>query len=184
MPVIPNKFRDHRVSDSTQILILGTFSPDIPGAPDFFFGRSRNYLWHMLPKCFGLGPLKDAPLEKKRDFMANFRVDFADLIAEIESVEEDDQHEDEDLYDGRVHRWNDVIGLIDSLKELKAVYFTRKTFNGIPNMKQQMKLIARHCQEKGIRICKLDSPSRHYSDEKQQQWTDTIILQRTCLRMN
>ncbi|HEY0896699.1 MAG TPA: hypothetical protein VGE15_09135 [Sphingobacteriaceae bacterium] len=184
MSVILNKFRDHRVNGATEILILGTFSPDIPGAPEFFFGRHRNYLWHMLPKCFGEVPLKDAPLGKKLQFMENHRLDFADLISEIEFGDDEEEHQDEDLYDGHVHRWNDIIKLIDSLPKLKAVYFTRKTFNGIPNMKQQMKKIGKHCHEKGIRICKLDSPARHYSDEKQQQWIDTMILQRTCLRMN
>jgi hypothetical protein len=184
MAVIKNKFRDHEVSMSTEILILGTFNPDTPDAPDFFFGRSRNYLWHMLPKCFGLAPLKDAPLSKKREFMAAHHLDFADLIEELEYEGEDDQYADEDLYDSHVHLWKDVIHLIDTLPHLKAVYFTRKTFNGIPNMRQEMKRISAHCLSKGIRICKLDTPSRHYSEEKQQQWIDTMILQKTCLRIN
>ncbi|HEY0899003.1 MAG TPA: hypothetical protein VGD90_06695 [Sphingobacteriaceae bacterium] len=183
MPVIENKFSEYQVSPDTEILILGTFNPDTEDAPDFFFGRSRNYLWHMLPKCFGSGPLKDAGLKKKQEFMASVKIDFADLIGAVELPEGVETHLDEDLYDSHVSRWNDIQGLIDSLPKLKAVYFTRKTFNGIPNMRAQMTAIARHCQSKGIRICKLDTPARHFSDEKQQQWIDTMILQKTCLRV-
>jgi hypothetical protein len=29
----------------------------------------------------------------------------------------------------------------------------------------------------------LDTPARHFSDEKQQQWIDTIVLMKTCLRV-
>jgi hypothetical protein len=73
--------------------------------------------------------------------------------------------------------------LIDSLPQLKAVYFTRKTFNGIPQIKNYVSQLAKYCLSKNIRFCKLDTPARHFSDEKQQQWIDTIVLQKTCLRV-
>lgn len=183
MPIILNKFKDRQPDPQTEILILGTFSPDTPAAPDFYFGRSRNYLWHMLPICFGLPPMKDAPLKRKLEFMSAQKLDFADLIRSIEVAEDEAEHLDEDLFDPHVHEWNDITAIIDSLPALKAVYFTRKTFNGIPNIRAQMTHIAGHCKSKGIRICKLDTPARHYSEEKQQQWIDTMVLQKTCLRV-
>jgi hypothetical protein len=52
----------------------------------------------------------------------------------------------------------------------------------MPNIKAEIMKVAQHCQSKQIRLCKLDTPARHFSDEKQQQWIDTIVLQKTCLR--
>jgi hypothetical protein len=76
-----------------------------------------------------------------------------------------------------------LLAVVDQLPKLKAVYFTRKTFNGIPNIKSEVMKLAKHCHSKQIRMCKLDTPARHFSDEKQQQWIDTIVLMKTCLRV-
>lgn len=183
MPVILHKFREHTVSSDTEILILGTYAPDIDDEPDFFYGRSRNYLWHLLPICWGLGSLKDASLESKQKFMKAHKIDFADLIDAINIPEDEENNTDDAFIDSHVHQWKDIISLIDSLTQLKAVYFKRKTFNGIPNQRSQVALVADHCKKNGIRLCKLETPARHFSVEKQQQWIDTIILQKTCLRV-
>ena len=182
MPIILHKFRDHQVNPRTEILILGTFNPDIPDEVDFFYGRSRNFLWHLLPQCWGLEPMKDAALSDKKDFIAGYKIDFADIILSLEVPEGQEENTDDTFVDTHVKEWNDIVKLINSLPNLKAVYFTRKTFNGIPNMRLQINKVAAHCKEKGIRICKLETPARHYSIEKQQQWIDTIVLQDTCLR--
>jgi G:T/U-mismatch repair DNA glycosylase len=183
MPIIFNKFREHKVSPQTEILILGTFNPDSSEGPDFFYGRARNFLWHLLPQCWGLYSLKEASLSSKQEFMATYKIDFADLIDSLEVPEGEEANVDDDFIDGHVKQWKDIIDLIETLPNLKEVYFTRKTFNGIPNMKSQVNLVANHCKQRGIRICKLETPARHFSDEKQQQWIDSIVLQTTCLRV-
>lgn len=182
MPVIQHKFRAHQVSTQTEILILGTFNPDIPNGPDIFYGRTRNFLWHLLPQCWGLEPLKEAPLLAKQTFMAAHRIDFADLIYTLDVPVGEEENVDDDFIDSHVLQWKDIIALIETLPKLKEVYFTRKTFNGIPNVRTQVKLIASHCTAKGIRFCKLETPARFYNPEKQQQWIDTIVLKTSCLR--
>lgn len=182
MPVILHKLRDYQVDPNTEILILGTFSADIPGNPDFFYGRSRSFLWHLLPQSWGLDPLKEADMESKLAFMKEYKIDFADIIHALDVPDGKEADVDDTFIDSHIHNWKDINELIDSLKNLKSVYFTRKTFNGIPNMRVQINAIAKHCKAKGIRFCKLETPSRFYSPEKQQQWIDTIVLQRTCLR--
>lgn len=182
MSIILHKFRNHKVNPETEILFIGTFNPDLPDEVDFFYGRSRSFLWHLLPQCWGLEPLKDAPLLSKQEFMAGYKIDFADLIHSLEIPEGEERIVDDTFIDSHVKEWKNIIELIDTLPNLKAVYFTRKTFNGIPNMRIQVNLIADHCRQKGIRLCKLETPARHYSPEKLQQWIDTIVLQTTCLK--
>lgn len=182
MPVILHKFRDHEVSPATETLILGTFNPDLEGGPDFFYGRLRNFLWHLLPQSFGLEPLKEAELASKKAFMAEYKIDFADVIHALDIPEGKEGNVDDDFIDSHVQEWKDINSLIDTLPNLKAVYFTRKTFNGIPKIRQQITSIAAHCKQKDIRMCKLETPSKFYSDEKLQQWIDTIVRQSTCLK--
>ena len=182
MPVVLHKFRDHQVNPKTEILMLGTFNPDVEDGPDFFHGRQRNFLWHLLPICWGFESLKEASLADKQAFMATHKIDFADIIHSLDIPEGEDGNVDDAFEDTHVHEWKDIIALIDTLPNLKAVYFTRKTFNGITNMRGQVVAIAKHCQQKGIRMCKLETPAKFFSEEKQKQWIDTIVLQKTCLR--
>ena len=183
MPVILHKFRDYQPEAQTEILILGTFVPDNGDSPDFFYGRTRNFLWHLLPQCWGLEPLKDEPLARKQDFMSAYHIDFADIVRSIEVTEGEDLSSDDAFIDSHVAEWNDIVALIDKLPNLKAVYFTKKTFNGVAHMRGQVKRIADHCIASNIRFCKLETPSKFYSPAKLKQWTDTIVLKTTCLRV-
>ncbi|WP_256009068.1 hypothetical protein [Desertivirga xinjiangensis] len=182
MAVVLHKFREHKVEPLTEILIIGIFVPDTEPS-DFFYGRSRNFLWHLLPQCWGMAPLKEASLAEKKKFMASRKIDFADLIYALDADEENGDATEDASVDSHVHQWTDLTGIIDTLPNLKAVYFTRKTFAGIPNMRAQMTKVAGHCASKNIRVCKLDTPARFYSVEKLQQWKDTIVGQTTCLRV-
>lgn len=183
MPVLLNKFRDYNVNPTTEILILGSFSADNADGPDFFYGRSRSFLWHLLPLCWGVESLKDQPLARKQEFMAEYKVDFADLIHSLNVLEGEEGNVDDAFIDSHIEQWKDILALIDSLPNLNAVYFTRKTFNGIPKQRAQSALIANHCKAKNIRVCKLETPAKFFSPEKQQQWIDTLVLKSTCLRV-
>lgn len=183
MPIHKHKFHAHQVHPQTRILIIGTFEADQTHAGDFFYGRQRSFLWHLLPICYGLPSLKEASLTQKQQFIQRYHIDFADVIESLEIEEDEDLLMEDEFIDQHIHAYKDVIGLINTLPQLEAVYFTRKTFNGIPNTKKGVSAIADYCKEKGIRFCKLDTPARHFSDEKQQQWKDTIVLRKTCLRV-
>ena len=182
MSTVIHKFIDYQVNPKTEILILGTFTPDGVEGPDFFYGRERSFLWHLLPICWGLPDLKDAPLADKQAFMAEYKVDFADFIQSINVPEGLEQNVDDSFIDSHVDQWKDIGSLIDSLPNLQAVYFTRKTFNGIPNTRAQLSLITDRCRQRNIRLCKLETPAKFFSPEKQQQWIDTIVLKTTCLK--
>ena len=183
MPVIHHKFQDYQPDPNTEILILGTFVPEQDGSQDFFYGRTRNFLWHLLPQCWGLEPLKEAPLVQKEQFMSNYNIDFADIIRSLEVPEGEELNSDDAFIDSHVSEWRNIRALIDTLPLLKAVYFTKKTFNGVPFMRDQVKSISAHCASKNIRFCKLETPSKFYSPEKLQQWIDTVVLKTTCLRV-
>ncbi len=61
------------------------FNPATPNnEATFFYGRQRNHLWRLLPTAFDHDNLKGASTNQKLTFMDKYRIDFADLIAEIE----------------------------------------------------------------------------------------------------
>lgn len=182
MPIILHKFRNHQVSQNTEILILGTFNPDIPDGPTFFYGRPRNHLWQLLPGCWDLGSLKNSPLDAKRSLMIQYKIDFADLIESV-NVEIGQQANFLDTYiDRRIKKWKNITELFNQLPKLKAVYFTRKTFGGIPEIHNKIKEIRNHCQQNEIRFCLLVTPARFANAAKQQQWINTIINQLGCIQ--
>ncbi len=182
MPIVENKFKNYQVSPQTEILILGTFSHDVIDGADFFYGKPRNFLWHLLPISYGLTSLKESDLEVKKAFMAQYKIDFADIIETLNVPEGEENNLDDTFIDNHAFEWKNIHTLIDSLPNLKAVYFTRKTFNGIANAKQQIMQIAKYCNQKNIRFCKLETPAKYFDDTKQKQWIDTIVKQTTCMR--
>ncbi len=183
MPILTHKFSDYQVHKDTEILLLGTFVHDIEESGDFFYGRTRSFLWHLLPICYGLQSLKEAALSSKQAFMKTYKIDFVDVIQSIEVPDGEENNHDDTFVDESVHQWKDIKAVIDQLPNLKAVYFTRKTFNTIPNCRKQLVEIAAYCQQKNIRICKLETPAKYFDQAKQQQWKDAIVLQKTCMKV-
>lgn len=181
MVYVTHKFRNHRVSPRTEILIVGTFNPDIPTGPSFFYGRGRNYLWQLLPGCWGLPSLKLADLSSKLEFMTKFRIDFVDLIGSVCVPQDQIDNVDDDFIDSRVYQWKVILETLPKLKLLKAVYFTRKTLGKVPSIHKRVLMIQQYCKRKNIRFCLLHSPARSGSSLKQQMWLNTIVNQTTCL---
>ncbi|RYG18264.1 MAG: hypothetical protein EOO07_09325, partial [Chitinophagaceae bacterium] len=151
LQTVSHKFNHLIPSSDTEILILGTFVPEGEEDTDFFYGRPRNFLWHLLPLCWKQESLKESSLSLKQEFIQKKKIGFADLIETLEVPEGEELNTDDTMVDSHVTRWSDIVALIDTLPNLKAVYFTRKTFNGIPNMKVQLGVIAAHCKQKNIR---------------------------------
>jgi G:T/U-mismatch repair DNA glycosylase len=169
---IRHRMEHHKVNPNTEILIVGTFNPETQeNSADFFYGRERNFLWRLLPTSFQYQDLKGADKKRKLEFIAANKVDFVDLITVVE-VENGKEADYSDAYiDQHVAEWTDVIGLIKSLKNLKKVVVTRKTFSDVPNIKKYVDQIRDYCSSQNIAFECLPTPARFYNQSKQQTWT-------------
>jgi G:T/U-mismatch repair DNA glycosylase len=173
MTIIKHRFFQHKINTNTETLIVGTFNPDTAdNEAEIFYGRKRNFLWRLLPTAFGNINLKDKSKKEKIDFIQDRKIDFIDLILEVNvEVGEETNYEDKYL-DDKVTEWRNVIDEIKKLDKLKRVAFTRKTLSDIPKMKIRVEEIQKYCNEKQILFQFLKTPARTYSVGKQKIWTD------------
>jgi len=142
MNTIQHRFIDHQVSPETETLIIGTFNPETTkNDAAFFYGRSRNYLWRLLPTAFGKTDLKGSSKQKQIEFIRQHKIDLIDLIEEIQVEEGQEANYYDGYIDNKVTQWKNIIAVINGLQNLKRVCFTRKTFSDIPNMKKQLDVI-------------------------------------------
>jgi G:T/U-mismatch repair DNA glycosylase len=169
---VRHRFIDHKMNPETETLIIGTFNPfTTKKQPHFFYATGRNDLWTLLPKAFGEASLKGSALEEKLRFIREKRIDFVDLISEVEVQEGTEIDRGDDYIDDKVTEWRDVIRVIDNLRQLKRVCFTRRTFSRIPNMEQRVREIVEHCQKKTLCFEYLVTPSKAYrGEDKQEEW--------------
>jgi len=173
---VKHRFLANSIPPETETLIIGTFNPDTPdNDAKFFYGRSRNYLWRLLPTAFGEPDLKQATKEEKVAFINRHKLNLIDLIEEIEVDEGEEANYYDGYIDGRVTKWRDIISIIDNLPNLKRVCFTRKTFSDIPNMKTRLEVIEKHCFNKSIPFKALTTPARFYRDDKQEEWSNFLL---------
>jgi G:T/U-mismatch repair DNA glycosylase len=172
MSIIKHRFLDHQINPETEILILGTFNPDTEkNEADFFYGRSRNFLWKLLPTAFQKPDLKKASKQEKLSFIVQGKIDFIDLIAEIEVEDGQEANYNDDFIDSKVTKWQNIKTEIEKLKNLKKICFTRKTVTDIPNMNYQIEIVQEYCFKNGIYFKTLTTPARFYSEKKQIEWT-------------
>lgn len=170
MTKIRHRFIDHKVNPRTETLIIGTFNPDtVENIADFFYGRQRNFLWTLIPTAFGEISLKGKPKKEKLQFIERFKIDFIDLISEVE-VEEVSNYDDAYL-DNKVTKWKNVITEIEKLPHIKKVCLTRKSVADIPNMKMKIEEIKRFCEKNNITFQYLTTPARFYRSDKQAEWS-------------
>ncbi len=70
MPIVKHRFQSHSIHPATETLIVGTFNPEAEAnEADFFYGRSRNFLWRLLPTALGSEDLKGRLKEEKVNFI-------------------------------------------------------------------------------------------------------------------
>ena len=176
MTKIVHRFRNHVIDPDTETLIIGTFNPEVESNDaEFFYGRGRNYLWRLLPTFYGEPDLKDADTATKKQFISKHRIDFIDLIDEVQ-IEGDTLPNliSDNVIDPRVSKWKDISGEIERLHNLKRVCLTRKSFSGIPNIKMKIDEIKRLCESKGIQFQFLVTPARFLNDKKQEEWNNFL----------
>jgi G:T/U-mismatch repair DNA glycosylase len=175
MPIVKHRFLDHKIEPTTETLLVGTFNPEaLDNEADFFYGRSRNFLWRLLPTAFGHEDLKGATAFEKRSFIKRYKVDFIDLITAVEVEAGMESNYDDRYLDSRVATWTDILAELRKLPHLKRVYFTRKTLADIPNMRAQVGAIQQYCVANSIEFILLKTPARTYSTSKQLIWTQAL----------
>lgn len=175
MNTVKHRFIDHQISNETETLIIGTFNPETSANDaDFFYGRSRNYLWRLLPIAFRKPDLKGATKQQKLEFIRTNKIDLVDLIEEIKVEDGQEANYYDGFIDGKVTKWRNITEIINSLPNLKKVCFTRKTFSDIPNMKKQLDSIQQQCEKKLIAFKALTTPARFYRNDKQTEWTNFL----------
>jgi len=173
---IKHRMKDRELNPETEILIIGTFNPDVSANPAvFFYDRPRNYLWRLLPEAYNKESLKDESLCSKKEFIRNKKIDFIDLIAEIEIEKGQEAIYKDNYIDCKVVKWANVVEEIKNLKNLKKIGFTRKTFNCIPNIRNKVIEIEEYCKNNHIYFQTLITPARYYNESKQKEWTDFLL---------
>lgn len=169
---IKHKFIDHQIDPNTETLIIGTFNPDIEvNKAEFFYGRSKNYLWTLLPTAFEESNLKGNDRSIKEAFIRKCKIDFIDLIAEIEVQDNEKLNYTDTLIDGKVIEWTKIIEEISKLQHLKRIGFTRRTFARVPNIQQKIEEVKQHAEKNGILFQFLTTPARFYNQQKQEEWS-------------
>ena len=169
MTKIIHRFINHNLNPATETLVIGTFNPETKdNKANFFYSRPRNFLWTIIPTIFNETSLKGNTLEEKLKFIEKYKIDFIDLISEVD-VNEVTNYNDGYL-DSNVTVWRDVISEISKLKNLKRVCFTRKSFGDIPRMKMKIDEIKNYCEVINITFQFLITPARFYSQSKQSDW--------------
>ena len=169
------KFRNYKVSPETRILIIGTFNPDIEeNRIDFFYSRPKNYLWRILPEVYGKESLKESTTERKVAFIENYQIDFTDLIASVRHLSGKANYSDSYLEKQELE-WNKTEELLKSLINLKLVLFTRRTFQGVPNLRNRFLFIQKECEKLKIVSRFVVTPTRHYSTKKLEEWKFAIF---------
>jgi G:T/U-mismatch repair DNA glycosylase len=175
MSCVKHRFFNYKINPNTETLIVGTFNPESEeNQAEFFYGRSRNYLWKLLPLAYQEPELKNATKEKKIDFIGDKKIDFIDLIIEVVVDEGEESNYYDGYIDSRVSQWNNIIDEIKRLDNIKRVCFTRKTYSDIPNMKKRVIEIENYCKNNNIIFQALPTPARFHNDKKQHKWTSFL----------
>ena len=171
--IIPHRFLQYPLDPETEILIVGTFNPETEKNPaEIFYGRSRNYLWRLLPLALGAPDLKGKDNGEKLHFIKTYKIGFIDLVAEVEVAIGSETKYGDNYIDSRIIQWRDVISEMERMMQLRKVCFTRKTFSDIPQMKRRAKEVEAYCNQKQISFQYLPTPARIYSQSKQDEWTN------------
>lgn len=171
--IINHKFIKDNPIYGKEILIIGTFNPNIEdNEANFFYSRKRNYFWELLNEVFEeTNNFEDEnSIKNKKSFINNKNIELTDLIISVDINESNlGKYSDELLIN--VEKWNtDEILYILKKQKTKKVFFTRKSFNKVNFIKIQIKRIEEFCLENEIIFQYLPTPSRFINDKKIKEW--------------
>lgn len=173
---IKHKFLEDSVPTCKEIMIIGTFNPDVEcNDAKFFYGRAKNFFWILLPMMFDQESLKgDVPAHK--EFLDEHDIVLSDLILSVELDEEDIcNYADDKLL--HVIKYN-TQNILQCLKQQKTkeVYFTRKSFDkSVSGIKNEIMKIQEFCLSNGIKFRFLPTPSRFFNQRKILEWKECFL---------
>ncbi len=180
MPCLHRFHKELLPKHPVELLFIGTFNPvwDVKKGdnPDYFYSRSANQFWCILPHALEQHCLIDKSKKEKEEFCIKNKIGLSDIIYCIENVNETDDgndflmkgFKDEDferkvsgVYDLEIKFFTeDLKNYIEHNKSsLKGVFLTRKTKKGVDRIWKEWLSIKSHCGKLEIKTGELSSPS-------------------------
>lgn len=171
-------------------LFVGTFNPEWnynnAHEADYFYGRSRNNFWCILPRVFGEESLKEQSKEEKIKFLKRNKIGITDLISCINNANEKNDGDikkiTEHFSDHILNKYDlefNVQNIIKTIENnpIKGVFLTRSTLNGIGNIAREWQKIVDYCMDKKIHCERLMTPApyRGGCERKVDLWKNKII---------
>lgn len=172
---IKHKFLPRQLNPETEILIVGTFNPGInANRANFFYSRGHTSFWELMSAIFGEKCLRYSEKQEKEDFIKRHKIDFADLIEEIDITAQDlSSYKDITLDENwNVVKCKNIPQEISHLNKLKKVCFTRRTFQYIPNIQKKVEELELWCKNKGIEFRGLTTPANYGKVDAQKRFEE------------
>jgi len=174
---IKHKFLNEIINiEGKEIIIIGTFNPDIIWNPaEYFYSRKKNHFWYLLPKIFNHETLLNKTKEEKKIFLLSNNIELTDLICSVDMNEQDIGYYSDEVLKKNIS-WNtDKILRILEKGYTKKVFFTRKSFNNkVKEIEQEIKRIEEFCNKKNIKFGYLPTPARFKNESKLNEWREII----------
>jgi len=190
-----HRFLNELIPDwEIEYLFVGTFNPewDSPNGnnANYFYGRSTNDFWYILPQVFGGKNLMDKRFQKEtlKDYLKNKKIGLTDIVERIDNVDFNIAQHKKDVFsfqDKEIEKYkivfnDEIINLINR-NTLRGIFFTRKVNNNSVLCQKWLE-IRKYCEDKGVvRVAELVTPSRGYHsngytrDRKLQEWKIVIL---------
>ncbi len=179
-----------------EYLFIGTFNPEWNNSSnnvDYFYGRSKNQFWCILPNVFDSPCLIEKTKKDKINFCKSHKIGITDIIKSISNADErNDDHKklilngyrDTNLEKKENNEFifeldfntSNIIQLIE-INKIKGIFFTRSTFNGIPRIRIQWNFLKQLSKNK-FNTGELLTPSQHpiYGiKDKIEHWKEVIF---------
>lgn len=169
---VQHGFLDHKINPDAETIIIGTFNPGSLCKIDFFYASPRNRLWSLVPHAFGEADLRMASRDVKLEFSRRRRIDFIDIISEIEIEAKEVCNRDDNYLDARVTQWRDVIAELRDLRSVRRLCFTRKTFG--KHVREIEKRVLQLKEHFGSKFRLMASPTRIPNSSEQSIWTEFL----------
>lgn len=169
---------------SIEYLFVGTFNPawdaENNNNAEYFYGRSTNNFWCIMPHAFGDICLIDKGITEWVKYCKEKNIVLTDLIKEITNADiGSNEHKNlitKGFSDSNLDKKNqnqnnkfifeidfitdDIIKIIKTNKKtLKGVFFTRETKSGIPRIWERWLIIKDFCNRQDILCAELITPS-------------------------
>ena len=158
------------------MLIIGTFNPGHECNKDneFFYDSPGNRLWKLLPNVFGEQDLRNSTRDQKLKFSRDKRIDFIDIIEEVEVEEEQACNRADKYIDGKVTQWRNVSDQLQKLSSLNRVCFTRSTLKDVRNIKAQVDKLSKYLESRKLQLRLIRTPAWIPHKDEQSLWTNFI----------